>query len=78
MARQRKAQPSPAYLALVEIEPELHHVRGLGAALTAMGETADSIEPIAISSVARSLNEAVEKIADALRAGFNPKEKRTS
>lgn len=47
------------------MEPELYHLRGIVVALRIMGEARDSVEPVALSSLARSGGDALEIIEDA-------------
>jgi hypothetical protein len=44
------------------IEPELRHLHGLITACTILGEADDSIEPVAIASLARCAREALKEI----------------
>jgi hypothetical protein len=48
--------------ALDDIEPELRHLHGLIAAFRIPGEAGDAIEPVAVSSMARSAGEALEEV----------------
>lgn len=48
--------------ALDEMEPELRHLDGLIAAFRILGEADDSIEPVAVSSLARCARETVEEL----------------
>ncbi len=54
--------PESAVGALDEMEPELRHLDGLITALRILGEADDSIEPIAMSSLARCARESLEQI----------------
>ena len=79
MAKGRKladrAMSKSALGALDAIEPELRHLNGLISALSILGEATDSIEPVAIFSLARCAHQTLGGIArdwrlaiDALRA----------
>ncbi|MBL8582983.1 MAG: hypothetical protein JNL61_12265 [Rhizobiaceae bacterium] len=64
--------------ALDQVEHELRHLQGLLVALRALGETADSVEPIALASLGRagcetfvSFLQAYEAAAAAARLGKN-------
>jgi hypothetical protein len=46
--------------ALDAMEPELRHLDGLIAAFRILGEADDSIEPVAVSSLARCARETLE------------------
>ncbi len=48
--------------ALDEMEPELRHLDGLITAFRILGEADDSIEPVAVSSLARCARETLEEI----------------
>jgi hypothetical protein len=48
--------------ALDDIEPELRHLYGLVAAFRMLGDADDAIEPVAVSSLARSAGETLEEI----------------
>ena len=48
--------------ALDEMEPDLRHLDGLIAALRILGEADDSIEPVAVSSLARCARETLEEL----------------
>jgi hypothetical protein len=48
--------------ALDQMEPDLRHLDGLIAALRIMGEANDSIEPVAVSSLARCAQDTLEEI----------------
>ncbi|WP_156465111.1 hypothetical protein [Mesorhizobium sp. Root552] len=51
-----------AYNALDAIEPNVRHLTGLVAALRILGEAGDSIEPTAISALARCASETLDEI----------------
>lgn len=48
--------------AVHRMEPELHHLEGILATLRLFGEAGDSIEPIALAALARSLEGAVDEL----------------
>ncbi len=48
--------------ALDEMEPELRHLGGLIAAFRILGEAGDSIEPVAVSSLARCARETLQEL----------------
>lgn len=48
--------------ALDEMEPDLRHLDGLITAFRILGEAGDSIEPVAVSSLARCAHETLEEI----------------
>jgi hypothetical protein len=48
--------------ALDEMEPDLRHLESLIAAFRILGEADDSIEPVAISSLARCARETLEEL----------------
>jgi len=48
--------------ALDDMEPHLRHLDGLVTAFRILGEADDSIEPVAVSSLARCVRETLEEI----------------
>lgn len=48
--------------ALDEMEPDLRHLVGVLTAFRILGEAADSIEPVTVSSLARCAQETLEQI----------------
>ncbi len=56
--------------ALDAIEPELRHLDGLITVLRVLGEATDSIEPVAISSLARCAGQTLEDIERDWRAAI--------
>lgn len=48
--------------ALDDMEPDLRHLNGLITAFRILGEADDSIEPVAVSSLARCARETLEEI----------------
>lgn len=48
--------------ALDQMEPDLRHLDGLITAFRILGEADDSIEPVAVSSLARCAQETLEEI----------------
>lgn len=66
MAKKRaaigKTTMDSALDALDGIEPSLRHLSGLVTALCLLGEVEDSIEPIAISSLARCAGETLDEV----------------
>jgi hypothetical protein len=57
-----KSKLGSAVDALDDIEPDLRHLDGLIAAFRILGEVDDSIEPVAVSSLARCARETLEEI----------------
>ena len=55
---------------LDEMEPELRHLAGLVMALRILGEADDAIEPLAISSIARSAGSTLDDIDRAWRSAM--------
>jgi hypothetical protein len=45
------------------MEPELHHLGGVLATLRIFGEAGDSIEPVALAALARSMEGPVDELA---------------
>lgn len=58
------SQTLGAARALDEMEPELRQLDGLLAVLVLLGETSDSVEPIALSSLGRAARDAFETISE--------------
>ena len=56
--------------ALDDMEPELRHLDGLMTAVRILGEADDSIEPAAISSLARCACETLEEIEGSWRTAI--------
>ena len=56
--------------ALDRMEPELHHLEGILTVLRTLGESQDSVEPVAISALARSGGDALSAVTDAWHAAF--------
>lgn len=52
---------------LLEIEPELRQLDGLLSVLTLLGEAADSVEPVALSSLGLAARESFDTINTAWR-----------
>jgi len=48
--------------ALDDMEPDLHHLEGLITVFQILGEAGDSIEPIAVSSLAYCAHETLQKL----------------
>lgn len=48
--------------ALDDMEPQLRHLNGLMTAFRILGEAGDSIEPVAVSSLARCAQETLEEV----------------
>lgn len=53
--------------ALDEIEPNLQHLAGLISVLRLLGQAADSVEPVAVSSLARCSGETLDAIEQSWR-----------
>jgi len=62
--------------ALDEMEPELRHLDGLITALRILGEADDSIDPIAVSSLARCACESLEQMEQNWSAAIGALRKR--
>lgn len=56
--------------AFFEIEPELRQIEGVLMLLAILGEADDSIEPIALSALARAGQAAFEQVSAQWRSGF--------
>lgn len=56
--------------AIYRMEPELHHLEGVLATLRIFGEAQDSIEPAALATLARSMEEAVVNMTEYWRVIF--------
>lgn len=67
--RNRGARQTAA--ALDEIEPELRQLDGLLTVLVLLGETSDSVEPIALSSLGRAARDAFDAIKDNWRKAMD-------
>lgn len=74
MPRSKKSDRKPAAENVVEaldgMEPELRQLAGLVAALRYLGEADDVIEPVAISSLARSAGSALDDIEQLWRTAI--------
>jgi hypothetical protein len=56
--------------AIHAMEPELRYLQGVVTVLTILGEAQDSVEPIALSSLARSGRQALESLSNSWRIAF--------
>jgi hypothetical protein len=56
--------------AVYDMESELRHLQGLIALLTILGEAHDSVEPVALSALARSGRETSEALLTGWRTAF--------
>ena len=64
----KPAETSPRFTdALHDLEPELRQLNGLLTILTLLGETSDTVEPIALSSLGRAAREAFDAINEGWR-----------
>jgi hypothetical protein len=52
------------------MEPELRQLEGVVALLTILGKAPDSVEPIALSALARSGRQALEPLSNSWRIVF--------
>lgn len=66
MAKKRPAKSettvNPAVIALDDMEASLRHLDGLLTTFQILGEAGDSVEPIAISSLARCARETLKEL----------------
>lgn len=67
----KKMMTGAVLSALDELEPELRHLVGLITALRILGEANDSIEPVAVSSLARCAQVTLEEIERNWRTAIN-------
>lgn len=74
MPRNPRSKSDPAVEAALEaldgIEPELRQLTGLLFALRILGESDDAIEPVAISSIARSACSTLDEIEQLWRTAI--------
>lgn len=56
--------------AVRDMEPELRHLEGVVALLTILGEAQDSVEPVALSALAKSARQIFETLSVSWRAAF--------
>lgn len=67
MSKTSPRQLDAATDAVDDMEPELRQLAGLVLTLRLLGETDDSIEPLAISAIARAAGSTLDQIDDAWR-----------
>jgi hypothetical protein len=67
MSKTSQRQLDAANEAVDDMEPELRQLAGLVITLRFLGEADDSIEPLAISAIARAAGSTLDQIDDAWR-----------